>query len=71
MTINKLRDRVGVAPMVVSEIDENFDPNRDKGTAPWTRNYDAKTTMKFLRYFGKSVANVWWNSWDKALASMM
>lgn len=46
MTINKLRDRVGVAPMVVSEIDENFDPNRDKGTAPWTRNYDAKTNYE-------------------------
>ena len=34
-TINKLRDRAGVARMNVSEIDDNFDPNRDKGNAPW------------------------------------
>lgn len=29
-TINKLRARAGVAKMVVSDIDENFDPNRGK-----------------------------------------
>lgn len=29
-TINKLRDRAGVAPMVVAEIDGDFDPNRGK-----------------------------------------
>lgn len=29
-TINKLRDRAGVGHMVVSEIDENFDPNRGR-----------------------------------------
>ena len=34
MTINKLRDRVEVARMNVAEIDANFDPDRDKGTAP-------------------------------------
>ena len=45
-TINLLRDRAGVAPMVVAEIDANFDPNRDKGTAPWTRGYDAKTNYE-------------------------
>lgn len=32
-TINKLRDRAGVAKMTVSKIDANFDPNRDKGTS--------------------------------------
>ena len=45
-TINLLRDRVGVAKMVVADIDANFDPNRDKGTAPWTRGYDAKTNYE-------------------------
>ncbi|MBO5252300.1 MAG: RagB/SusD family nutrient uptake outer membrane protein [Bacteroidaceae bacterium] len=45
-TINLLRDRVGVAKMVVSEIDANFDPNRDKGTAAWTRGYDSKTNYE-------------------------
>lgn len=45
-TINLLRDRAGVARMVVSEIDANFDPNRDKGTAAWTRGYDAKTNYE-------------------------
>lgn len=29
-TINKLRERAGVAKMVVAEIDANFDPNRGK-----------------------------------------
>lgn len=29
-TINKLRDRAGVARMTVAEINENFDPNRGK-----------------------------------------
>lgn len=43
MTINKLRARVSMAPMTVAEIDENFDPNRDKGTASWIQQYDAKT----------------------------
>lgn len=46
MTINKLRDRVEVARMNVAEIDANFDPDRDKGTAPWTRNYDASTNYE-------------------------
>ena len=45
-TINLLRDRAGVAKMVVSEIDANFDPNRDKGTAAWTRGYDSKTNYE-------------------------
>lgn len=34
-TINLLRRRSGVAPMNVSEITPDFDPNRDKGDAPW------------------------------------
>ncbi len=34
-TINKLRERSGVAKMVVADINESFDPNRDKGNAPW------------------------------------
>ena len=42
-TINKLRERSGVAPMMVSLIDENWDPKRDRGTAAWTQGYDSKT----------------------------
>ena len=33
-TINKLRPRAGVANMIVAEIDENFDPMRDKTVDP-------------------------------------
>jgi hypothetical protein len=32
--------------MNVAEIDANFDPNRDKGTAAWTRGYDSKTNYE-------------------------
>lgn len=35
MTINKLRERASVAKMVVADINESFDPNRDKGNAKW------------------------------------
>ena len=45
-TINLLRERVGVAKMVVADIDANFDPNRDKGTAPWTKGYAAKANYE-------------------------
>jgi len=39
ISINRLRDRVGVSRMKVSEIDANFDPNRDKGNNPhWSGN---------------------------------
>lgn len=34
ITINKLRPRVNVAPMVVSEINESFDPARDQSVSP-------------------------------------
>lgn len=33
-TLNKLRVRAGVAPMVVSQIGPNFDPNRDPSVPP-------------------------------------
>ena len=46
ITINKLRDRVSVARMNVAEITDDFDPDRDKGTAPWTRGYDAATNYE-------------------------
>jgi|LAHS01.1.fsa_nt_gb hypothetical protein len=35
ITINKLRKRSGVADMKVADIDADFDPDRDMGTAPW------------------------------------
>lgn len=34
-SINRLRDRAGVDRMVVSQITDNFDPNRDKGNNAW------------------------------------
>ena len=45
-TINLLRKRAGVADMIVVEIDADFDPERDKGTAAWTRGYDALTNYE-------------------------
>lgn len=45
-SINLLRKRSGVAGMTVSEIDADWDPARDKGTAAWTSGYDAKTTYE-------------------------
>lgn len=45
-TINKLRDRAGVAPMNVAMIGADFDPDRDKGTSPWTAGYDALTNYE-------------------------
>ena len=45
-TINLLRERAGVAPMVVAEIGADFDPNRDKGTAAWTQGYDQRTNYE-------------------------
>ena len=45
-TINLLRERAGVANMIVAEITEDFDPDRDKGTAAWTRSYDEKTNYE-------------------------
>ena len=45
-TINVLRKRAGVADMNVAEIGPDFDPNRDKGTAAWTRGYDALTNYE-------------------------
>lgn len=33
-TINKLRERADMAPMIVAEIDDNFDPERDQTVDP-------------------------------------
>ncbi|MDE6263933.1 MAG: RagB/SusD family nutrient uptake outer membrane protein [Paramuribaculum sp.] len=46
ITINKLRDRIDMAHMEVAKINASFDPDRDKGTAPWTRGYDAATNYE-------------------------
>lgn len=43
LTINKLRERVGVEKMTVGSIDGNWDPDRDKGDAAWIASYDART----------------------------
>lgn len=34
MTINKLRERAGVAPMIISDITPDFDPTRDPEVSP-------------------------------------
>ena len=37
ISINRLRARVGVAKLVVDDVDADYDPNRDKGNNPhWT-----------------------------------
>lgn len=46
ITINKLRDRLDMGHMEVAKIDANFDPDRDKGTAPWTRGYGPETNYE-------------------------
>jgi hypothetical protein len=39
ISINRLRDRVGVARLVVADVDADYDPNRDKGNNPhWSGN---------------------------------
>ncbi|MGN1211112.1 MAG: RagB/SusD family nutrient uptake outer membrane protein, partial [Candidatus Cryptobacteroides sp.] len=45
-SINLLRQRSSVADMKVALIDANWDPDRDKGTAAWTRGYDEKTNYE-------------------------
>ncbi|MCM1110649.1 MAG: RagB/SusD family nutrient uptake outer membrane protein [Clostridium sp.] len=45
-TINLLRDRAEVGRMTVAEIDANFDPDRDKGTAAWTKGYGPETNYE-------------------------
>ena len=62
-TINKLRERSGVASMTVSLIDENWDPKRDKGTAAWTQHYDNKTNYP--------VAPVLWEIRRERLVELM
>jgi len=39
MTINKIRSRTNVSPMVVSQINESFDPKRDLGNASYSGDY--------------------------------
>ncbi|MCM1483032.1 MAG: RagB/SusD family nutrient uptake outer membrane protein [Muribaculaceae bacterium] len=77
-TINKLRDRVSVGRMQVAEIGPDFDPDRDKGTAPWTRGYDAKTNYevdpvlweirreRMIELFGQGFAFYDIRRWHKA-----
>lgn len=45
-TINKLRQRVGVSDLIVSEVTEDFDPARDRGQAPWTKSYGPETNYE-------------------------
>lgn len=78
ITINKLRDRVEMAHMELAKIDENFDPDRDKGTAPWTRGYDGATNYevapilweirreRMIELFGQGFAFYDIRRWHKA-----
>ena len=57
-TINKLRERAGVANMTVADINDSFDPNRDKGNAPWwTGTAVNLATTTLTPCYGKYVAN--------------
>ncbi|MGM9747227.1 MAG: RagB/SusD family nutrient uptake outer membrane protein [Candidatus Cryptobacteroides sp.] len=62
-SINLLRRRSEVADMVVSQIDADWDPDRDKGTALWTQGYDAKTNYE--------VAPVLWEIRRERLIELM
>ena len=62
-SINLLRERAGVAPMTVDQIGADWDPDRDKGTAPWTAGYDAKTNYE--------VAPVLWEIRRERLVELM
>ncbi|MDE6369274.1 MAG: RagB/SusD family nutrient uptake outer membrane protein, partial [Muribaculaceae bacterium] len=78
MTINKLRDRVEMGHMVLADITSDFDPDRDKGTAPWTRGYDAATNYevdpvlweirreRMIELFGQGFAFYDIRRWHKA-----
>lgn len=48
-TINKLRDRAGVGRMVVSEIDADFDPSRDKGDPSVAGDYEVDPVLWEIR----------------------
>ena len=48
-TINKLRDRAGVAHMVISDIDANFDPRRDKATSGVAGDYEVDPVLWEIR----------------------
>lgn len=78
MTINKLRDRLDMGHMIVADITADFDPDRDKGTAPWTRGYDAATNYevapvlweirreRMIELFGQGFAFYDIRRWHKA-----
>lgn len=78
ITINKLRDRVEMGHMKISDITSDFDPDRDKGTAPWTRGYDATTNYevdpvlweirreRMIELFGQGFAYYDIRRWHKA-----
>lgn len=48
-TINVLRSRVNVSPMIVSEITEDFDPVRDKGDKRYKNDYEVSPILWEVR----------------------
>ena len=49
LTINKLRPRANVAPMIVTNIDDSFDPERDKGNPDYSGDYEVKPLLWEIR----------------------
>jgi starch-binding outer membrane protein, SusD/RagB family len=49
MTINVIRPRAGVAPMNVSEINDTFDPKRDKGDPNYAADYEVPPLLWEVR----------------------
>ena len=49
LTINKLRPRANVAPMIVTNIDASFDPKRDKGNSDYSGDYEVNPLLWEIR----------------------
>lgn len=69
-TINKLRDRGGVAHMVVSQIDGNWDANRDKDVPPvlWEIRRERMTELSCEGFAFRDVRR--WKKAETQLAKM-
>ena len=72
-TINKLRDRAEMATMVVAQIDDNWDPDRDKGGASgYANDYSVDPVLweirreRLIELFGEGFAFYDIKRWKKA-----
>ena len=59
MTINKIRSRANVPSMIVSQINESFDPKRDLGDSRYAGDYAVSPLLWEVRgkTYGKDFQN--------------